>query len=197
MAILLKVRFLKGLLLVVALAAAALLYRYWPDARTPQASFLPGSPAAPQAQPKPLSPGSDHDLKVLEMALQKNPGHTPVLMQMANLESSKGRYQDAERHLQEILRREPDNAEARLELGRVMFQLGDVQGAIEQTESILKKQPSNSDALYNLGAIYGNLGNKERAAVYWQRLISVDPQSASGKLAQQMMSRLQTQAKVR
>jgi tetratricopeptide (TPR) repeat protein len=133
---------------------------------------------------------SGHDLKVLEKALTKKPGHAPVLMNMAKIEEEKGRLDEAAKHLKEIVDQESGNLEARLELGRVLFQRGDVQGALDQTQAILKVQPGHPDALYNLGAIYGNLGNAARAREYWERLISLAPQSESGKRAQRMLPQL-------
>lgn len=132
----------------------------------------------------------DHQLKVLGKYLEEKPGHTPVLYQMAELEISHGRYQDAQQHLQQILQREPNNVEAHLDLGRVLFQRGDVEGALQNTEFVVKAQPSNPDALYNLGAIYANIGNLQRADTYWRRLIAVAPNSDSGKLAQRSLGQL-------
>jgi Flp pilus assembly protein TadD len=168
------------------------------------ALFLPGTwfhgpfhatPAGPNApaQGPVMDPqaAAGHQIKVLAKALAENPGHTPVLLQLAKLETEKGNYPDAVLHLREILVREPDNAEARLELGKALYQKGDLRGALDQTQEILKKHPSHPDALYNLGAIYGNLGNTERAAEYWKRLIALDPNSESGRRAQQMLPQLE------
>jgi tetratricopeptide (TPR) repeat protein len=132
-----------------------------------------------------------HEAKVLTMALQKKPGHVPVLLQLAQLESAKGQFKEAEGHLQQIVAAEPANIAARLELGKTKFQLGDVAGAIENTLAILKLSPTEPDALYNLGAIYGNLGDKKRALEYWNRLLSAAPNSESGKHARQLIGQLQ------
>ena len=192
-----RTRVLKGLLVVAALGVALLALKGMP--------FLPdrAAPAAKAVVPEVKPPDSvsfnkttvdQHQLKVLEQALKKMPGHTPVLFEMAQLEAQKGQYQDARQHLQEILRKEPKNAEAKLELGRILFQIGDVQGAIRQTEELLQANPSNQDALYNMGAIYGNLGNKVRATQYWKQLEAVAPDSPSGRKARQALDQLQRTA---
>ncbi len=188
-----RLRIYKVVLLSAAVVAAILFYR-WSPARQSSAATPHQAPQATamKVQPPPVQPNTEHDLKMLEKALEKKPGHTPVLMQLAQLEAAKGRLQEAEGHLRQILSETPEDPDARLELGRVLFQRGDIQGALEQTEDILKKNPTNPDALYNIGAIYANIGNRERAAVYWKQLIATDPQSASGKLAQQMLSQLQS-----
>ncbi len=191
-----KARVIKTLLLAAAAAVAVILYRGFPvrvgsatsHHSTPLHQTLTQHTSIDHAK----APESDtHALKVLAMALEKKPGHTPVLFKMAKMESDEGHYQEAALHLRQIVQREPGNPEARLELGKALFQLGDVQGAITQTEEILKTHPTYEDALYNLGAIYGNLGNRERALSYWKRLAALDPRSESGQKAQQMMSKLQ------
>lgn len=191
-----KRRILGSLLLVAVAAAAVILYRGLPVWKRPAAPVQNAALQAKSQQSVPHKPqvSEEHEAKVLAMALQKKPGHTPVLFKLAMIESGEGHLQDAARHLREIVHREPGNSEARLELGRVLFQLGDIQGAVEQNEEILKTHPAYEDALYNLGAIYGNLGNKERAAEYWKRLIALDPRSEGGQKAKQMLSQLQTGA---
>ncbi len=133
---------------------------------------------------------TEHDQRLLEMALNRKPGHTPVLMNLARIEEEKGQFGEAKKHLMEVIDREPGNLEARLELGRILFQAGDVQGALHQTRAILEVKPDHPDALYNLGAIYGNLGNSVLAREYWQRLITLAPQTESGRRAQRMLPQL-------
>ena len=132
-----------------------------------------------------------HEEKVLNLALEKKPGHVPVLLQLAQLESGKGQFKQAEGHLQQIVAAEPTNIEARLELSKIKFQLGDVTGALGNTLAILKSNPTQPDALYNLGAIYGNLGDNKRALEYWNRLLSTAPDSESGRHARQLIGQLQ------
>ncbi len=154
------------------------------------AALRPSHSATPLQDPSKVQ-STMHEAKVLTMALQKKPGHVPVLLQLAQLESAKGQFKEAEGHLQQIVDTEPANIPARLELGKTKFQLGDVAGALENTLAILKLNPTQPDALYNLGAIYGNLGDKKRALEYWNRLLSTSPNSESGKHAQQLIGQLQ------
>jgi tetratricopeptide (TPR) repeat protein len=189
-----RTNILKFGVLLVAAGMLVLIFRLAPKSQT--GASLAKTPAgreastAPPAKPGDQPAKNEHDLKVLEMALTKKPGHTPVLMQMAKLEEGKGSLDKATEHLREIVKQEPGNLEAKLELGRVLYQRGDIQGALDQTQAILKAQPNNPDALYNLGAIYGNLGNAKLAREYWGRLVAIDPKSDSGKRAQQMMTQL-------
>jgi Flp pilus assembly protein TadD len=188
-----KIRLMKFGVLFGMVLAAILIYRFGPKRENEKGAARSAAPAA-STRGGAMSaddPGKDaHEAKVLEMALTKKPGHTPVLMKLAKLEEDKGNLDEATRHLQQIVKSEPGNYEARLELGRVYFQRGNIQGALDETQAILKAQPQNADALYNLGAIYGNLGNAGLAREYWGRLISFAPDSESGKRARQMMAQL-------
>ena len=183
------------MLLVLALAVPLLLI-IWHRPPATATGMIPAHSATPvpkrEADAKSVR---EHEIKALAKALKENPGHTPVLMKLAKLESEKGSLTEARKHLEEILGREPDNPEARLELGKILYQRGDIRGALDQTLEILKKHPSHPDALYNLGAMYGNIGNKERAAEYWKRLIASDPNSESGRLASQMLPRLEARGR--
>jgi len=188
-----RARILKIGVLCFALATLLLIFRFAPKRETSRPATTPSStPAAAITASKPSeTPGkSEHDMKVLEAALAKKPGHAPVLMNLAKMEEDKGQLDKAADYLQQIVKQEPGNVEARLELGRVLYQKGNIQGALDQTQAILKAHPDNADALYNLGAIYGNLGNTRLAREYWGRLIATDPKSESGKRAQEMMARL-------
>jgi cytochrome c-type biogenesis protein CcmH/NrfG len=141
----------------------------------------PGPAAA--AQPKTTAENPDHELKALAVELKKKPGHTPVLMRMAEIERDQGKLDDAAAHLRAAVESEPENAEGLLELGRVLYEKGDVPGAIAQTARILESNPKHVDALYNLGAIYANTGNVTQARVYWTRAVDANPSADSAKRA--------------
>jgi tetratricopeptide (TPR) repeat protein len=182
------------LTLGLAILACFLLLRLPREGKNPvaqsTAALRPSHSGNPLQDPSKVQ-SALHEEKVLNLALQKKPNHVPVLLQLAQLESAKGQFKEAEGHLQQIVTAEPANIAARLELGKVKFQLGDVAGAIENTLAILKLNPTQPDALYNLGAIYGNLGDKKRALEYWNRLLSTAPNSESGKHARQLIGQLQ------
>jgi tetratricopeptide (TPR) repeat protein len=154
------------------------------------AAMRPSHSQTPPQDPGKLR-GDVHEEKALDLALQKKPGHVPVLLQLAQIEAAKGQFREAEGHLQQIVHAEPANIEARLELGKIKFQMGDMAGALGNTQAILKSNPMQPDALYNLGAIYGNLGDNQHALEYWNRLLSTAPNSESGKHARQLIGQLQ------
>jgi tetratricopeptide (TPR) repeat protein len=178
---------------ILAATGGTLFLALWldfkPAPRAPSGAAKPASSKSAPA-PQPTKPGDPHEAKMLEQALQKKPGHGPVLMRLAKLASEAGKPAEALKHLEQLVKAEPDNAEARLELGKILFETGDVSGALEQTSQILKTHPNHPDALYNLGAIYGNLGNTGLALQNWEKLISTSPDSESGARARQMIAQL-------
>jgi cytochrome c-type biogenesis protein CcmH/NrfG len=132
----------------------------------------------------------DHELKALAMQLRKKPGHTPVLMRMAQLERESGKLNDAAGHLREAVKSEPSNLDARVELGRVLYEGGDVDGAIAETEKVLASNPGQVDALYNLGAIHANLGDSRQARAYWAKAVEADSAADSGRKAREALAKL-------
>jgi len=132
--------------------------------------------------------GKTLDISALKQALQRKPGHSPILIRLAVLAASQGRSQEAVTYLKQAVSQEPANLDARLELGRILFDSGDVQGAIRQTRDILEKQPEHPAALYNLGAIYGNLGDLPTAEKYWRAVLAVSPESESASLARRSLA---------
>ena len=185
-----KFRLLKGFMLLAIASIAAVLFAKlaWESAMGPLRSAHKAEiPSVTTGGP---IPGNQQEKEMLTMALKKNPGHAPVLLKLAAIESDEGHLQDAAGHLRKILETEPSNPEANLELGRVLFQLGDLRGAIEHTEGILKTHPTYEDALYNMGAICADIGNTKGALQYWKRLTGLNSPSESAQKAQQMMSRL-------
>jgi tetratricopeptide (TPR) repeat protein len=132
----------------------------------------------------------EHESKELAVQLEKKPGHTPILLRLAQLEHDQGKLDDAAGHLREVLKNEPGNADAHLELGRILYEKNDWNAAITETQKALAINPKQVDALYNLGAIYANGGDTERARSLWRSAMSVDPQSDSGQRARQSLSKL-------
>lgn len=148
-----------------------------------------GAPAA--SKPAPVATDNpEHELKELAVQLQKKPGHTPVLLRMAQLERDKGALDDAAAHLRKAIEGEPSNQDAHLELGRLLYEKKDVSGALAETEKVLELNPKQVDALYNMGAIYANLGNTARARSYWSQAVSVDSSADSGRKARDGLMKL-------
>lgn len=147
------------------------------------------SPAPAQAA-APAPPNAAHEKATLEEQLKKNPGHTPVLLRLAQLATEQSQPAEARKHLDAILKAEPGNTEALLELGRACYELNDVGCATSATEKILAVDPDHADALYNLGAIYANIGQTQKARQYWERAAQKAASTESGKKAAAALKQL-------
>jgi tetratricopeptide (TPR) repeat protein len=181
-----KTRLLTGILILSIASIATWLYL-----RTDRKASNVGSlESAHKAADRPISDGQ-HEMELLKLALERSPGHAPVLLRLAEIESEDGHLQESAGHLRKILQADPGNQDANLELGKVLFQFGDIRGAIEHTQAILHMNPAYEDALYNMGAIYANIGNRKDARTYWKRLAALPSNSENAKKAQLMLSRLE------
>jgi len=146
------------------------------------------TPVEKTQSPTPQNPA--HERAALEEQLKKNPGHPPILLRMAELESEAGRPAGAVSYLKEALEHDTKNEDARLELGRTLYDTGDVDGAIRETKQLLADHPNQVDGLYNLGAIYANLNRTDLARQYWLQAVAAAPQSDSGRRAKQSLEML-------
>lgn len=192
-----RIPFLKILLLTATVAAVIAVTRYY--TMQPLQPPAHAKPALTQTAPEipAASENAEHEAKMLNSALKKNPGHVPILIRLAKLASDSGHSSEAIDQLQQVLQHDSNNVEARLDLGKLLFEGGNVRAAVDQNEAILKIQPDHPDALYNLGAIYGNLGSVNQAEHYWNRLLITNPESESGKRARGMMTLLTKEAKAK
>lgn len=145
-----------------------------------------GSDSEKEFDHPPMEPvdADANDPQSLERALEKNPGHTPVLMRMAELALERGDAAKAAEHLREAVAADPDDLDARLELGRALYEAGDPDGAQAETQEILDRDPGHVDALYNMGAIHANQKRAEQAIEYWSKAVAAAPNSPSGHSAQ-------------
>jgi len=141
-------------------------------------------PPASSPAPAPATPQSPtHERASLVEQLQKKPGHTPVLLRLAQLDREGGHPDDARKWLEQAVAADPANVEALLELGRVCYEAGDRDCAQRETRRILANQPNQVDALYNLGAMAANDGRTAEASDLWARAVHAAPESESGKKA--------------
>ena len=131
-----------------------------------------------------------HETASLEAELRKNPGHSPILLRLADLAREDGKKTEAIKFLRQAVDADQNNAEARLELGRALFETGQTEAAIAETKKIIESQPRQVDALYNLGAIYGNMGQDALARQYFERAVAAAPDSESGRKSKDALARL-------
>jgi Flp pilus assembly protein TadD len=156
-------------------------------------SFRNGGSAKKEASPSagaaiPQNPA--HEKAALEEQLKHNPDHPPILMRLAELEQEAGRPAGAVPYLRKLLEKDPKNPDARLELGRSLYETGDAEGALAETTRLIADHPDNIDGLYNLGALYANRNQFVQARQTWTKAVALDPNSDSGRKAQDGLAKL-------
>jgi Flp pilus assembly protein TadD len=178
----------KWIIAVCLLAAGAGIAYRWSHRtdRAPTNATPPLDPVAVHA----TTTDKEHEIAPLKENLKQNPKHVPVLLRLAQMSREVGRLNESANYLKDAVAQEPSNRDARLEFGRILFDTGDVTGATREMEALLKSDPADVDALYNLGAIYGNLSQDDRARGYFEKAVATAPESPSGKLARDALTKL-------
>ena len=108
-----------------------------------------------------------HEKAFLAEQLRRNPGHTPILLRLAQMERSEGDLRGARQHLEQALAIDGRQVDIHLELGLVCWELGDFAAAEEHNRAVLRVDANQPDALYNLGAFSANRGNSRQAREFW------------------------------
>jgi Flp pilus assembly protein TadD len=178
----------KWIIAVCLLAAASGAAYRWSH-RTGRAA-LQVTPALDPVAVHATTADKEHEIATLRENLKQNPKHVPVLLRLAQMSREVGRLNESANYLKDAVAQDPSNRDVRLEFGRILFDTGDVAGATREMEALLKSNPADVDALYNLGAIYGNLDQDDRARGYFEKAVATAPESPSGKLARDALTKL-------
>lgn len=150
----------------------------------------PSSTASRESATAVVPQNSAHEKASLEEELRKKPGHTPILLRLAEIASAEGNAKGAIEYLNQAVASDAKNADARLELGRALYDSGDIEGGLRETQQLLADHPDNVDGLYNLGAIYANQNQPVLARQYWNRAVEVGPNTDSGRKSKDALTRL-------
>ena len=146
---------------MVALAAAVLIAGGgWLLSRTKKS----GGGAAPESS---SAWNITHEKVFLTEQLRRNPGHTPILLRLAQIERSAGDLRAARERLEQAAAVDSKQVDVHLELGLVCWEMGDLAAAEKQNREVLRIEPGQPDALYNLGAISANRGDYKQAREFW------------------------------
>jgi cytochrome c-type biogenesis protein CcmH/NrfG len=191
-------KWIPGAVALAGMAVVAIPFVYVSRPKSPHAAGGEAATAAPTAPalPSPSVLATEHlsaeqkEMAMLEQHLASAPGHTPVLMRLAELARQSGKIADAVKYLRKAVETDGKNEDARLELGRALFEAGDIQGATIETKALLEMNPTNADALYNLGAIEGNLGNFAEARRHWEAVVKASPSSESAAKSRAALTKL-------
>lgn len=126
----------------------------------------------------------------LKDAVDKNPDDTLAMRNYADFLSASHKMNEAIPYYEKILVINPKRADIYFSLALIYYNKQDLLKCEEVNNKVLSFDPKNQMALYNLGAIAATQGKKEKAKEFWNRVISINSDSETGKLAQESISKL-------
>jgi tetratricopeptide (TPR) repeat protein len=126
----------------------------------------------------------------LKEAVDKNPSDTLAMKNYADFLSASHKMNEAISYYEKILEVNPKRADIYFSLALIYYNKQDFLKCEEANIKVLSFEPKNQMALYNLGAIAATQGKKDKAKEFWNKVISIDSKSETGKLAEESLGKL-------
>jgi len=104
------------------------------------------------------------------------------LMQQGSDAMSSQDYSSAMQSFNAIIEQKPDFAEGWNKRATLYYLMGDYQHSLSDIDKVLELEPRHIGALSGLGLVNMQLDRDEAAADAFQRVLDIDPQSASAKM---------------
>lgn len=160
----------------------------------------PEKPPMPAVTSGPQAAAMMSQIESLERAVEAHPGDTLSLLRLANLLYDARLFPRATVMYGRYLKENPANADARVDMGVAYFEMsfldslkaGEyIRRAAREMETALTYVPKHQLACFNLGIINFHTGDNERALGWFKKCVSIDPNSETGKRAQQFFTQHQ------
>jgi putative PEP-CTERM system TPR-repeat lipoprotein len=119
-------------------------------------------------------------LGLLKKALSMNNGKAETGVAMAKVYLRTSRYDEARRHVEDVLRKEPAHSDALYVLAQIQLDQDDMDGAIETYGRIVKGHPSDTLAWFRKGVLYLKTGKNDEAMSISGRLMKEFPKRPEG-----------------
>mgnify|MGYP000064688231 CR=1 FL=1 len=113
--------------------------------------------------------------------LELKPGHILLLSEYADVASSLGQHEEAERIIVRALRYNPRVAELNYVHGRILGNQGRYSSEIVAYQAALEINPRFVDAYINAGVAFRELGKFEDALLMFKKAINIDPNNAAAR----------------
>jgi tetratricopeptide (TPR) repeat protein len=110
-------------------------------------------------------------------ALEIDDLFSPAKSNLAVLLSGRGRNDEAETLLREILRDYPDDSEAMVSLGLLRVEVGDSEDGVTWLARAAERRPADANVRRNLGLLLQQLGRSDDAEAALRRAYELDPAS--------------------
>lgn len=111
-----------------------------------------------------------------ETYFNQNPNNE-ILYLIAESEGFQSKFDEAEKHLLQLIQLEPNKSRGYLKIGMAKAITNKLNDAIYYLDLGLQKDPRNTEILFNLALIYNNTGNAESALSYINQLLVIEPQN--------------------
>ena len=137
------------------------------------------------------------EIESVQKTVDANPNDAPSILRLANLLHDVKFFPKAIMAYERYLQLNPSNADARVDLGISYFELSFtdstrsaeyLQSAKTELEKALSYAPRHQLANFNLGIVSFHTGDIEKALDYFKKCIEIDPNSETGRRAQQFLS---------
>jgi len=129
-------------------------------------------------------------LAELEQAVIENPKDTIALRKYADYLSASHKMSEAIPYYEKILQVNPKRSDIRFSLAVIFFNEQEFNKCREENEKVLSYDSQNQMAYYNLGAIAATQGKKVEAKGFWNKVISINSETETAKLATESLSKL-------
>lgn len=120
----------------------------------------------------------DEAAATFENGLNHHPGHTELLLLLANLRYRQRRPEEAEGVFRRLLDLDPQHASAHNQLGAVLADLGRWDESERAIRRALALSPHDAEAETNLGRVLQARGDTPSAIQHHQRAIDINPSNA-------------------
>jgi predicted TPR repeat methyltransferase len=120
----------------------------------------------------------DEAAALYRQILEMSPDRVGVLLDLAQVEMSRGRLASAVEHLRLLVSLQPAHAQARHDLGVALLHGGQSEEALVQMREAARLQPESLEIHNNLGGVLETLGRLEEAAESYRRATVIMPSAA-------------------
>lgn len=124
----------------------------------------------------------------LEKIYKANPNDHQTLLQLAHLLGDSRFFDKAIEKYTLYLQTHPNEADVWVDMGVCYFEKQEYANAIETMNKALNLNPVHQIAHFNLGIINLSAGNHDEAIYWWEKTVSINPNSDIGKRARELIN---------
>ncbi|MBE9609052.1 tetratricopeptide repeat protein [Chitinilyticum piscinae] len=120
--------------------------------------------------------------RLLVLALQAEPGHPGLLLNLGNVLNQQGEAQRAAECWQQAAVRVPDWPDPLFNLGNLALRQQQPEAAISAYRAALQREPAHADTLHNLGECHFRLEQYDDAKLAWRHALRLRPAHAATRV---------------